>query len=511
MALIEMPLTLVTQILPTFLMVVGMGDAVHILAVFYMKYEETGDKEESIVYALGHSGLAVFMTSLTTSAGLASFTAANVKPIVELGTIAPVGVMIALLYTILLLPALISLFPVRRRGLGLGSTGGRMDRALEWIARVSCARPWRIIFISAVIFALSLACALQIRFSHNALKWFAKDHQVRVDTEYLDARMAGSVSLEAVVDTGEEGGLYDPGFLRKLESLALYVEGLKEGGARIGKSIGIDSIVKEINRALNEDRQEAYVIPDDRELVAQELLLFETSGSDDLEDFTDSAFQRARFTMTAPFDDAVLYTRILGKVRAHMRELFPGADIATTGIMPLFVEMISNTIKTMTKSYAIALVIITFMMIALIGRVRIGMLSMIPNLLPILMILGIMGIARIPMDFSNVLVGSVAIGLVVDDTIHFFHNFRRYFDETGDVDRAVSMTLQTTGRAIAITSIILVAGFYIWMLAEMKNTFYYALLTGSAVIFALVADFFLTPALLKVVHGRRGARGAVSN
>ena len=106
------------------------------------------------------------------------------------------------------------------------------------------------------------------------------------------------------------------------------------------------------------------------------------------------------------------------------------------------------------------------------------------------------------------LVGSVAIGLVVDDTIHFFHNFRRYFDQTGDVDRAISMTLQTTGRAIAITSIILSAGFYVWMFAEMKNTFYYALLTGSAVVLALVSDFFLTPALLKVVHGRRGVQGA---
>jgi len=165
----------------------------------------------------------------------------------------------------------------------------------------------------------------------------------------------------------------------------------------------------------------------------------------------------------------------------------------------------------MARAYVIALAIITPLLVLLIGRVRIGLLAMIPNLAPIILTLGLMGWAGIPIDAFTLLIGSIAIGLAVDDTIHFMHNFRRYFEASGDVRRAVHETMTSTGQALLYTSLVLSAGFFIYTFATLHNLFYFGLLTGLTIILAFLADVILAPALLALVakpaespaHGQR--------
>ncbi len=139
-------------------------------------------------------------------------------------------------------------------------------------------------------------------------------------------------------------------------------------------------------------------------------------------------------------------------------------------------------------------------MVLLIGRFRIGLLSMIPNLFPIVFMIGIMGWFNMDMDLFTMLVGSIALGLAVDDTIHFLHNFRRYFEENGDAKDAVMRTLNTAGRAMIVTTCVLSMGFYIFMFASMNNYFNFGVLTGSAIVLALLSDFFIAPALMVLVN-----------
>ena len=160
----------------------------------------------------------------------------------------------------------------------------------------------------------------------------------------------------------------------------------------------------------------------------------------------------------------------------------------------------------MRKSYLYALVVVTILMILLIGRVRIGLLSMIPNLAPILLMLGIIGATPISMDLFTMMVASIAIGLAVDDTIHFMHNFRRYYEQSGDPKQAVHQTLQTTGRAMLVTSVVLASGFFIFVFASMNNLFNFGVLTAFTVLMALLADYFVAPALMVVVD-RKNKRG----
>ncbi len=168
-------------------------------------------------------------------------------------------------------------------------------------------------------------------------------------------------------------------------------------------------------------------------------------------------------------------------------------------------------ITSMAKSYLFAFVAITLMMMVMMGNFKIGLMSMIANIVPIVMVFGVMGFARIPIDIMTILVGSIILGLVVDDTIHFLHHFTRAYNMTGCVESAVKETLHNTGRALVITSIVLCGGFFIYTAAYLSCYVRFGILTGSAVLFALTTDLVLLPALLTLIYKRReSAAGAVA-
>jgi len=506
MAFLGTPIKLPTQILPSFLLAVCVGASVHILAIFFHRFQATGDKETSIAYALGHSGLACIMTHITTAAGLLSFSTSQIAPIADIGLYASFGVMIALVYTLVLLPALLAALPLKqRRSLAGGSEPAIMDRSLQWVARFSTQRPVLILVIACLVLAVSIPMIFRIRFGHDVLRWFPENNIVRVATEQIDRKMRGTVNLEIIIDTGKENGLYDPLILNRLEKTATHIETLDYGEVFAGKAWSLTAILKEIHQALNENQAAYYRIPQNRDVIAQEYLLFENSGSDDLEDMVDSQFSIARFTVKAPFTDALKYQQLMMDVGSYFDEVFPDVTLQITGMMPLLFRTLSNVMVSMAMSYVIAFVIITLLMILLIGRLRIGLLSMIPNITPILVMLGVMGALSFPMDAFTMMVGSIAIGLAVDDTIHFMHNFRRYYEEKGDPVWAVQETLHTTGRAMLVTTVVLSIGFFIFMFADMKNIFNFGFLTGLTIVLALLSDYFIAPALMVL------ANKAVSN
>lgn len=504
MPLLNAELNNLTSIIPSFITVVGIADSVHILAIFYRRYNATGDKQEAISYALGHSGLAILMTSITTAGGLLSFAAAGVEPVAQLGMVTPVGILLAFVYTVVLLPALIALLPMAAPSDKAKKHSDTLDRFLGWVASYSCRHPAKILATSALLVATAFIGISQLQFSHNAMRWFPDGHAIKVSTELLDEKLAGSMLLEIVIDTGTGNGLYEPALLQQLAASIDYVEGLQiQDEAMVGKAWTLDSIVREINQALHESDPQHYSIPNDRALVAQELFLFEGTGSDDLEKVVDADFSQVRFTLKAPFRDAFEYQPMVQAVQQHFEANYPDARISITGEMALLMQVVINIIETMASSYAISLVVISLLMIAMIGQLRTGLLSMIPNLVPLLLVGGLMGALKVPLDFATMLTGSIAIGLVVDDTIHFMHNFRRYFSQSGDVERAIHQTLQTTGRAILVTTVVLAVSFFSYTSVEMKSTAYFGAIIGSVTVLALLADFFMMPALLRLVYRDR--------
>jgi hydrophobe/amphiphile efflux-3 (HAE3) family protein len=501
MAVTGTAIKLPTQILPSFLLAVGVGTSVHILSIFFQHFRENGDKEEAVAFAMGHSGLAVVMTNVTTAAGLLSFATSEVAPVADLGIFAGIGVLVAFINTIILLPALLALFPIRlKKNSRTNGKNTLMDRFLTGVGNLSTNHPKAILIVTAMVVCIAIAATSRIRFSHDPLRWFPKNNSIRVASEKLDHELRGTLNLEVIIDTGKENGLYDPDLLNRMEAATLFSEAQSYGEVFVGKAWSLTTILKETNKALNENRQAYYNIPQDKNLIAQELLLFENSGSDDLEDMVDSQFSKARFTLKGPFKDSIQYATLLNTVNRYFKKKFPEAEITLTGMMVLLSQTIDHAVKSMAKSYLTAFVVITILMILLIGRVKIGLLSMIPNLTPILIMLGVIGMTPISMDLFTMMVASIAIGLAVDDTIHFLHNFRRYYEQTGDPKLAVHMTLDTTGRAMLVTTIVLSIGFFIFVFATMKNLVTFGVLTSFTILMALVADYLVAPALMVLVN-----------
>jgi len=486
-----------TQIVPSLLMAVSVGATVHILSIFFDKFNRTGDKKEALSYTLGHSGLAIAMTSVTTAIGVGSFSGSEVAPISDLGTFASLGVMVSLVLTLTLLPALLSLTKLKQK---VKVEDDKLDTIMKKLAYIPINHYKAILATSAVLVIGSIALAvMHIELSHNPLKWFQPDSYERVSTEIIDEKMNGSVTIELIIDSKETNGWNDPVRLNTLNDFAKDLEQYVDSHTHIGKVISLATIVKETNRALHENDEAHYVIPANADLVSQELLLFENSGSDDLEDVVDSQFSKARVSIKLPWIDAVKSVEVLNYVKAEAQKRFPNDEVIATGMIPLLINTFSQSVSSSVDSYMIAFIAISFMMMLILGSVRIGLLAMIPNLAPIILGLLLMVIMDIPLDMFTLLIGSIAIGLAVDDTIHFMHNFRRYYLEHGDAAKAIEQTFFTAGKALVITTVVLALGFFAYIFANMISVQNFGLLTGSIIVLALLSDLLLAPALMMVV------------
>lgn len=501
MAFFGTPIKIPTQILPSFLLAVGVGTSIHIMAIFFHHYDKYGDKKESIAYTLRHSGLAIIMTSLTTAAGIGSFAFSSVAPVSDLGIYGAAGVIIALIVSMVLLPVLIAIFPIKRKAYVTVNHKDLLERILEKIAHISQAYAKPIVATALVLMSITIGLATQMKYSHNPLTWLPQTNEARIATEKIDKEMRGTISLELIIDTKKVNGLYDYELLKSIEEVTQYAESISTDTYFVGKVISVVDVMKEIHKALHANDSTYYDIAKDPQLIAQEILLFENSGSDDLEDFVDSQFSQARITMKMPWVDSVQYHGMLQEPQRHLEKTLPaGIDVQLTGMIPLLANTITAAITSAGESYAIAVILITLMMVMLLGNIKLGLISMIPNLFPVFFVIAFMVIFNIPFDLFTMLVGTIVLGLAVDDNVHFMHNFRRFYDEGKSVEEAVRLTLTGSGRAMLITTIVLSIGFFVYLFASMGNLFNFGLLAGTAIIVALLADFFVAPALMALLY-----------
>ncbi|MFO0687374.1 MAG: MMPL family transporter [Myxococcota bacterium] len=509
MIVLGIPGSTAVQILPVFLLTVGVCDAVHILAIAYQRRQEGDSQPDAIAFAIRHTGLAVFMTSATTAAGMASFLTAEMGAVRDLGLIAPMGVGLAYVYTMVTLPALLAIVPMRvRPDVPIDPADRPIDRFLIGAGRFAARRPAAVLVPTAILTAVAVVGLLQVRFSHNALQWFAPDDWARRDFAEIDRRLGGSVSLELVFDAGEAGGLYEPERLRAIEAFVARVRETAVPPIRVGASVSLLDILEETHSALNEGRPEMRRIPGTREAVAQELLLFESSGSDDAREFVDADYRRTRVNLRLPFVDALAFPPFLREIDAlAASSLGGGLAFERTGVMTLLSQVFEAVIQSMARSYVAALVLITPLMMLLLGSVRRGLVAMIPNVLPILAVLGVMGFLGITLDSTTMMIGAMIIGIAVDDTIHFMHKFHRHFDETADLEFAVCETLRTTGAAMLFTSVALTLGFLVFAASDMRNIRIFGLFSALATAVAFAADLWVGPALLAAIERTRRRRG----
>ena len=209
---------------------------------------------------------------------------------------------------------------------------------------------------------------------------------------------------------------------------------------------------------------------------------------------------KARVTFKLPWMEAGEYEELSQELESMMKdELGSGVEVTITGMVPLFQRTLSAAMSSMAISYVTAFALIAIMMMILLGSVKIGLVSMVPNVLPVVMTIGFMSMFGMHLDMFTMLVGAIVIGLSVDDTVHYFHNFAKYHHQGHSTQDAVKHTMLGTGRALVATSIVLSLGFYVYAFATLSNLIHFGLLTGGAIIIALISNIILGPALLTLI------------
>ena len=502
MGWLGVPLSAPLQIVSPLLLAVGVCGAVHVQSAYDHGLRLGLDRDAAVVHALEHSGLAVCMASITTAAGLLSFLPAELEPVAALGVIAPLGVLLTLVYSLLVLPALLVLLPRPDRPSRLEQVGldAALSRAAAWVSR----RPGSVVALFGLLMAMAVPGMLQLRFGMWGLGWLPETDSVRLATELIDGRFGGTQSIEILVETGEDEGVHNPALLSRIEQFMRQSEGVELGPVRVTRATSVVDVLKEIHQALHGNDSRFHRLPEDRALVAQELLLFENAGSDDVGEVVDSRRRTARISLRAPDSDSIAYGPFLERLqRDAIASLGEDVEIRITGMVALLAASFSAVVVSLARSYVLAIVVIVPLLVLLIGDLRLGLLSIIPNLLPVLAVLGLMGWLDIPLDASTLLVGSIVLGIAVDDTIHFFLGFRRQLEETQDVDAAIRSTLHTKGVALLATSIVLSLGFLSFTLATMSNVVQFGLLAAFATAVAFLCDVLLAPALIVLALNRR--------
>src|SRR5690606_13850662 len=235
--------------------------------------------------------------------------------------------------------------------------------------------------------------------SHSPTHWFPAEHPLRIATELLNDELGGGMFMEVLVDTGRENGIKEPALLQRIERVTEATMQLQHNDVHAGKITSIVDIVRETNQALHANDPAFYAIPDDRALVAQELLLFENSGSDDLVQLVDSQFSKARITIKLPFIDAVNYPGYLDRFEPMVRDIIGDqAEVTVTGLLVVTGKVIYGVMISMTRSYGLSIVLISLLMVLFMGSLRVGLLSMLSNVTPIVITLGFMVLLGMPMD-----------------------------------------------------------------------------------------------------------------
>jgi len=314
-------------------------------------------------------------------------------------------------------------------------------------------------------------------------------------------------NLVYVFDTGREDGIRDPEVLRAIERVQREAE---RHDFLVKKVYSIVDIVKDLNQSFHEGDPAYYVIPDDRELVSQLLLLYETSGGDEVQEWATTDFSRANLELRlriAPISLTEVLVQDLERFIADNPT--PGIEVELTGIGALWLELLDYIVRSQIESFLYAFALIGAMMCFIFRSFRTGLLSMVPNVWPILLTLGGMGWLGIPLDYNKIMIATVAMGIAVDDTIHFVSRYHHEFNESGSYADALAAAMTDVGHAVFVTSLVLVLGFLVNLFSVLDASAQSGVLLATTIATALVADLLLTPALVLTLQpfGPEGARG----
>ncbi len=515
MAFFETPMTMVSLILPSFILCVGLGDSVHIQSVYRDLRSEGVDNANAIVFAISRTGKPILFTSLTTFVGLISFRFASLQAIRDMGLFGAFGIMVAFLLSIAFLPISLSMNKKSLLGVKKDTSGqdlidrvlyacGRLSRPTSHPTGKSFSRHRVTLFATFVVFATSVYGASQLRVRHDALRWMPEDTPVRQAVETLDEHVGGTSDIALLVEAREGTNLKSRDLFLALEKLEEHIQAYRAIGPKaelVGTALSLLDMVRETWQALHEGKPEFYAIPSTERGLVDVITLLENSAPDEMAKLVTVDMKKMLMRFRVRWTDAWSYRPLTAHVEEGIDRLVGNrAHVALTGYAFNSFTVVSLLLGDLLRSFGVAFFVISIMLIVLLRNVKLGLIAILPNLLPIVMVMGFMGFAEIPLDTTTLLLASIAIGIAVDDTIHFFHHFQTAHQRTNNVELGIQDSFKHAGRAMFSTSVVLVAGFASNAVATNISSQRFGILVAMTAAIALLVDLIFGPALLRAAY-----------
>lgn len=479
--------------LPLFIVAIGIADAVHVYSIWILHRQEGDENFIAVENSLRKNFLPIFLTSLTTTIGFATLTISEVIPVLTLGIATASGAILAFIISVIWMPSVLLILKKEfkseiiekikeKKPLGYGKFIVKHDK--------------QIAIITTVIFSLLAIGLTKVKIDSNTIRYFDESVEIRKSTEFTSDNLTGPMAYEIVVDSKEEGGIKDPTFLKTVE---LFYKDFQKTYPDVRHLNSLLDTIKRFNKVVNNSEE----IPDNRNLIAQYLLLYSLSLPQGMEinDKMDIKEQRLRVTARVNIVDTSKDLEMIDYVSEWWKQTPYSASVQ--GQTAMFAHMQKDVTNTLVYSLSIAILLVSLVMLLIFKRFKILWVFVLPNILPVILVIGLMGWIGITIDIGVAIAGAIIIGVAVDDTIHFLV---KYFDARKrglSMEETFDEVLRYAGKAILFTTIILSIAFSLFAFSTFTPNQNFGVVTAFALIIAFVVDLVLLPALLSIADKKQ--------
>lgn len=476
---------------PTIIATLAIADCVHVLTNFLFAHRRNSNRQAAMIESLCLNFKPIFLTSVTTAIGLLAMNFSEAPPLHDLGNISAMGVLIAFLLSITLLPALMMIMPVRTP-----KSEEKLDTTMEFFSNFVIRHRDRLLWGMALLIIALATFIPNNQLDDQFVKFFDESTTIRQATDFTIDNLTGINEIHYSLSAGEIGGISNPQFLLTIEDFANWYRD-QPGVLHV---YSILDIVKRLNKNMHNDDPSWYRIPDERELSAQYLLFYEMSlpYGLDLNDRINIDKSATRLSVTLGSLSTNELLALENRAQQWLHKNAP-STMWTEGTSPpmVFAHIGYRNIRSMLAGTLAALILISIILIFTLRSFKIGLISLLPNLIPATMAFGIWGLMVGRIGFAMSVVASMSLGIIVDDTVHFLSKYLHARREKGmAAAEAVRYAFSTVGRALWVTSLVLISGFLVLSLSDFQFNSGTGALMAITIACALVADFFFLPPLL---------------
>lgn len=490
------PYTLISAILPPLMSALTVAGLIHWLNATVQAAQLGLSGQARVDWVYREVARPILFASLTTAVGLASLSFSSIQPIAAFGQVAAVGMVLQASIMVFLVPPIFARWDrsdwTRRRRGGLVW----IDRLVRRLRTLGMRRPLWVIGGTLLLLADGLPQIWRVQTETDLLRFFASEHPITRSTERIQERLVGVTMLELVFDAGARDALMSPERLRVIRDVRDWLQSQPE----VDRALSMVDLIEEMHWGFHAEDPAYRELPDDPNLIAQYLLVYDGT---DLYELVDREFARARLTLNLSIRGARAINDFIDRTERQLAERdLEGMQVTIAGFGRLFADQERLLIEGQIRGLAAALLLIALLMLVFWRSLSQAVISLIPNVAPILFIFIFMGVFGIWLDMATAMIASVTVGIAIDDTIHLMHAYRQRLTAGSKPVWALARAYQRTGRAIVTTTIILCGQFLLLGVSDFVPTIEFGLLTAAGLLVALIFDLLFLPALLLLSVGK---------